>query len=104
MAEQELSYPFGDVSPALAEITDRVLFGEVWERPGLSARDRSLATVAALVTGGNVEQLAFHLPYAVGNGVTRDELIEMINHLAFYAGWPRAVSALNVVREALPEE
>ncbi len=91
---------YGDFAPALVDFTDQVLFGDVWKRPGLSPRDRSLATVAALIAGGNTEQLAFHLPYAVANGVTRDELVEAITHLAFYAGWPRAMSALAVAKQA----
>lgn len=90
----------GDVAPALAHYTDAVLFDEVWERTELSKRDRSLATVAALVALGSVEQLAFHLPFARDNGVTEDELVETITHLAFYTGWPRAMAAIAVARTA----
>jgi 4-carboxymuconolactone decarboxylase len=89
---------FGDFAPALVHFTDDVLFGEAWERPQLSPRDRSLVTVAALTTGGNTEQLTFHLQYAKDNGVTEDELIEAITHLAFYAGWPKAMSAMAVAK------
>lgn len=92
---------YGDVAPALVGYTDDVLFGDVWRRPELSPRDRSLATVAALIAGGNTEQLTFHLPYAVENGVTEAELVELITHLAFYAGWPRAMSALAVAKRVL---
>lgn len=88
----------GDFAPALVHFTDDVLFGEAWERPELSKRDRSLATVAALVAGGNAEQLTFHLAYAKENGLTEAELIEAITHLAFYAGWPRAMSAMAVAK------
>jgi len=89
----------GDIAPALADLTDRVLFGEVWERPQLSKRDRSLVTVAALVAMNRPDQLRFHLGYAVQNGVKKEELIEVITHLAFYSGWPNAMSALMVAKE-----
>jgi 4-carboxymuconolactone decarboxylase len=91
---------FGDFAPGLAHYTDKVLFDEVWERQELSKRDRSLITVAALLVGGNTEQLNFHLPYARANGVTEQELIEAITHLAFYAGWPKAMSAMAVAKQA----
>lgn len=91
---------FGNFAPALVAFTDDVLFGQVWERPELSPRDRSLVTVAALAAMGNTEQLTFHLPNAVRNGVTEPELIEAITHLAFYAGWPKAMSAMAVAQQA----
>jgi 4-carboxymuconolactone decarboxylase len=90
---------FGDFAPALVRFTDDVLFGEVWKRPQLSPRDRSLITVAALTAGGNAEQLSFHLQYAKDNGATEEELIEAITHLAFYAGWPKAFSAMAVAKQ-----
>ena len=90
---------FGDVAPKLAELTDNVLFGDVWERPGLSKRDRSLVTVSALIVMYRSEQLRSHLARARENGVTEDELIEAITHLAFYAGWPNAVTAISVAKE-----
>ena len=89
----------GDIAPKLADLTDRVLFGEVWERAELSKRDRSLATVAALVALNRPEQLRFHLDYALQNGLKKEELIEVITHLAFYAGWPDAMSAIQVAKE-----
>src|SRR5579884_2945200 len=91
----------GDFAPKLAEITDEVLFGDVWERPELSKRDRSLITCAALVATGKTEQMAFHFPRAIENGVTREELVELITHLAFYVGWPSAMSAINRAKELL---
>ena len=91
----------GDVAPKLAQLTDEVLFGDVWERPDLSKRDRSLITCAALVATGKTEQMTFHFPRAIENGVTREELIELITHLAFYAGWPNAMSAIGRARELL---
>jgi 4-carboxymuconolactone decarboxylase len=92
----------GDVSPKLAELTDDVLFGDIWERPGLSKRDRSLVTVSALIALNRSEQLRFHLALAGQNGLTREEIAEAITHLAFYAGWPSAVSAVSVAKEVLP--
>ena len=89
----------GDFAPKLAALTDDVLFGDVWERAGLSKRDRSLITVAALVANGNTEQLTSHLRRAKANGLSEAELAEVIIHLAFYAGWPRAMSAVRVARE-----
>ncbi|MFC9351608.1 carboxymuconolactone decarboxylase family protein [Arthrobacter sp. NPDC057013] len=95
---------FGDFAPALVHYTDRVLFDEVWERPELSKRDRSLITVAALLAGGNAEQLNFHLDYARKNGLTEQELIEAVTHLAFYAGWPKAMSAMAVAKKVFAAE
>ena len=92
---------FGDVAPALADYSDKVLFGDVWERPGLSKRDRSLITVATLIATYRPEQLKGHLKRALDNGVTKRELSEVITHLAFYAGWPAAMSAANVALEVL---
>ncbi len=88
----------GDLAPKLAQLTDDVLFSDVWERPGLSKRDRSLVTVAALVALYRGNELQSHLRRALANGVTREELIEVITHLAFYAGWPTAVSAIAAAR------
>jgi len=90
---------FGDFAPALVHFTDDVLFGEAWTRPQLSPKERSLITVAALTTAGNTEQLTFHLQFAKDNGATEEELIEAITHLAFYAGWPRAMSAMAVAKQ-----
>ena len=89
----------GDFAPKLAELTDDVLFGDVWARAELSQRDRSLVTVAALIANGNTEQLPSHLNRARANGISETELAEVITHLAFYAGWPRAVSAVLVAKE-----
>jgi len=95
--------PYADIAPGLADYTDRVLFGDVWKRPGLSPRDRSLVTVACLVALYRINELPFHLKHALENGVTRDELIEAITHLAFYAGWPVANTALPVARRVFQE-
>jgi len=93
----------GDFSPKLAEITDKVLYGDVWERPQLSKRDRSLATVAALIAMNRPDQLRSHFARARANGMTKEELIEVITHMAFYAGWPNAVTAIAVAREVFQQ-
>lgn len=89
----------GDFAPALVHFTDDVLFGEVWPRTELTPRERSLVTVASLTTSGSTAQLGHHLSRALANGATEDELKELITHLAFYAGWPRAMSAMAVAKE-----
>jgi 4-carboxymuconolactone decarboxylase len=103
MSNEKPRNPFADIAPALGEYTDKVLFGDVWKRPGLSPRDRSLVTVASLVSLYRTNELPFHLKKALENGVTRDELIEVITHLAFYAGWPTASSAIAIARKAFEE-
>lgn len=94
----------GDIAPKLAELTDDVLFGDVWERPQLSKRDRSLITCAALIATGKTEQMGFHFPRAIENGVTQEELVELITHLAFYVGWPNAMSAVARAKELLAKK
>lgn len=89
---------FGGFAPELVRLTDDVLFGQVWPRQELPPRDRSLVTVASLVTSGSTEQLVYHLGLAKQNGVGELELIEAITHLAFYAGWPKAMSAMSVAK------
>lgn len=93
----------GGIAPKLVDLTEQVLFGDVWERPGLGKRDRSLVTVAALVALNRTEQLRGHLIRAQDNGVTREELVELITHLAFYSGWPTAMSAATIAQEVLAE-
>jgi 4-carboxymuconolactone decarboxylase len=92
------------VVPKLIDLTEKVLFGDVWERPGLSKRDRSLITVAALVALYRPEQLRGHLERALNNGVTKDEISELITHLAFYSGWPTAVSAAGLAKSVFEEQ
>jgi 4-carboxymuconolactone decarboxylase len=90
----------GEFAPKFAELNDDVLFGEVWSREKeLSPHDRSMITVSALIAGGNFEQLTPHLQKAKKNGVTKDEIVEMITHLSFYAGWPKAWSAFNIAKQ-----
>ena len=95
--------PYGDIAPALGEYTDRILFGEVWKRPGLSPRDRSLVTVAGLIALYRTNELPFHVAKALENGVTKDELTEVITHLAFYSGWPTANTAVTIARKVFGE-
>ncbi len=95
--------PYSDIAPALGEYTQKVLFGEVWERPGLPKRDRSLVTVASLVSLYRTDELPFHRKRALENGVTRDELIELITRLAFYAGWPSANTAIGIARQVFAD-
>ena len=89
--------------PALVDYTNDVVYGDLWERPGLSKRDRSLITVAALIATYRPEQLETHLGRALGNGVTKEEISEIITHLAFYAGWPAAMSAAQLAYTVVVE-
>ena len=95
---------FGDIAPHLAELTDKVLFGDVWENPALSKRDRSLITITALLSLYRHNELPFHLKRGLDNGVTKDEIIGLITHLAFYAGWPAAMTALQAARKVFDEQ
>lgn len=92
------------VTPKLMDLTEKVLFGDVWERPGLSKRDRSLITVAVLTALYRPEQLRGHIQRALANGVTKDEIGEIITHLAFYSGWPTAVTAASVAKRVFDEQ
>lgn len=94
----------GDIAPKMVELTDGVLYGDIWERPQLSKRDRSLVTVSALVAMNRPDQLRSHLALARQNGLQEEELIEAITHLAFYSGWPNAVTAISVAREVFQNE
>ena len=92
---------FGDVAPGIVQYTTDVLFRDLWLRPGLAPRDRSLVTVSALVATGQVAQITYHLNRAMDNGLTRQQAGEVVTHLAFYAGWPNAMSALSVFKEVI---
>lgn len=94
----------GATNPKLADLTDKVLYGDVWARPGLAPRDRSLVTVAALIAMNRPDQLRSHLALARTNGVTQAELVEVITHMAFYAGWPAAVTATTVAKEVFDKK
>jgi 4-carboxymuconolactone decarboxylase len=90
---------YGDIAPKMAELTDNVLYGDIWERPGLSKRDRSLVTIAALIALNRPDQLRSHINLGLQNGLTKDEIVETITHMAFYSGWPSAVSSLAIAKE-----
>jgi len=94
----------GDLAPKFTEVTDHLLFDDIWERSGLSKRDRSLITVAALVALNRTQQLGFHLQRALDNGVSKDELVEAITHLAFYSGWPTAMSAFTLAKDIFAQQ
>jgi 4-carboxymuconolactone decarboxylase len=94
----------GEFAPKLVDLTDDVLFGDVWERPQLSKRDRSMITCAALIATGKTEQMEFHFPNAIKNGVTQEELVEMITQLAFYVGWPSAMSAMTKAKQLFEKD
>ncbi|WP_413476336.1 carboxymuconolactone decarboxylase family protein [Latilactobacillus fuchuensis] len=95
----------GDFAPKFAELNDDVLFGEVWSRETqLSAHQRSLITISALISGGNLEQLPAHLKIGRANGITKTEIAEVITHLAFYVGWPKAWSAFNLAKTIFTED
>ena len=87
------------VAPKLIDLSEKVLYGDVWERPQLGKRDRSLITVAALVAMVRPDQLKGHLERALGNGVTKEEIGELITHLAFYGGWPAAMTATRIANQ-----
>lgn len=94
---------FGDIAPHLAKITDKVLFGDVWDRTDLSPRDRSLVTITSLVSLYRTNEMPFHLKKGLENGLTPEEIIATVTHLAFYAGWPAAMTALQIARRVLDE-
>jgi 4-carboxymuconolactone decarboxylase len=94
---------FGDIAPNFARLTENVVFGELWSQPDLAPRDRSLATISALVALYRPDQTKSHILRGLSNGLTESEIAEAITHLAFYAGWPSAVSALNIARLCFQE-
>ena len=91
------------VAPKLIELTEKVVYGDVWERPGLSKRDRSLITVAALIAMYRGDQLKGHVQRALQNGVTKEEIGEIITHMALYSGWPTAMTAGQIARQVFDE-
>ena len=93
----------GDTAPKLAELTDDVLYKDIWERPGLSKRDRSLVTISALIALNRPDQLKSHVRLGLQNGLTKDEIVETITHMAFYSGWPSAVSSVAIAKEVFAE-
>ncbi|WP_030831311.1 carboxymuconolactone decarboxylase family protein [Streptomyces hygroscopicus] len=104
MAKQSAPQELAGIAPKLVEVTDEVLFGDVWERAGLSPRDRSLVTVSVLAALYRGEQLGYHLRVALENGLSVAELAEAITHLAFYAGWPNAMTAITRLKQIADEQ
>ncbi len=92
------------LAPDYAQLTQDVLFGDVWKRPPLSQRDKSLITVTCLVALNRIEQVEFHLKKSLENGLTKEELVAAITHIAFYAGWPTAASGLNHLKNVLEKK
>jgi 4-carboxymuconolactone decarboxylase len=91
------------VVPKMIEVTEQVIYGDIWERPGLSKRDRSLIVIASLISTYRPDQLRGHLARALDNGVTTDEIAEVITHLAFYSGWPSSMTAARIAKEVFAE-
>jgi len=100
MAKTLDSKTLARIAPKLAELSQQVLFDDIWQRDALTPRERSLITLAALTALGRVQQLPWHIEFAQQNGLAREEIVEVFTHLAFYAGWPAAVSALSWMEEA----
>ncbi len=92
------------LAPDYAQLTQDVLFGDVWKRPPLSQRDKSLITVTCLVALNRIEQVEFHLKKALENGLTKEELVAAITHIAFYAGWPTAASGLSHLKKVIDQQ
>ncbi|MFD9324742.1 carboxymuconolactone decarboxylase family protein [Streptomyces sp. NPDC060065] len=103
MPKQSAPQELAQIAPKLVEVTDNVLFADVWERPELSPRDRSLVTVSVLAALYRSEQLGYHLGVALDNGLSVEELSEAITHLAFYSGWPNAMTAINQLKKIADE-
>ena len=92
------------LAPEFAKLTKDFLFGDIWERPGLSQRDKSLITVTCLVALNRIEQVEFHLKKSFENGLTKEELVAAITHIAFYAGWPTAASGLSHLKRVIDQQ
>jgi 4-carboxymuconolactone decarboxylase len=92
------------IAPEFAKLTQDFLFGDIWERPGLSQRDKSLITVTCLVALNRIEQVDFHLKKAFENGLTKEELVAAITHIAFYAGWPTAASGFGHLKKVIDQQ
>ncbi len=103
ITETPMQKMIGDFSPKFVSLTDDMLFGDIWARPELSRRDRSMITIAGLIMGGNTDQQAAHMSLGKTNGLTETEIKELIIHMAFYAGWPKALSALTIAKNTFTE-
>ncbi len=103
-AEQKTMDELKAVAPEFAKLTQELLFGDIWKRPELSQRDKSLITVTCLVALNRIEQVEFHLKKAFENGLTREELVAAVTHIAFYAGWPTAASGFNHLKRVIDQQ
>ena len=103
MTNQPGAGPYNELMPRLGELTRELVYGEIWERPDLSRRDRSLITIAMMTALYRTNQIRSHMRRALANGVTKDEIGEVLMHMAFYAGWPCAVNAFEVAKEVFDE-
>jgi len=103
-SEKKATDDFKAVAPEFAKLTQDFLFGDIWNRPPLSQRDKSLITVTCLIALNRIEQVEFHLKKAMENGVTKDEIVAAITHIAFYAGWPTAASGINHLKKVLDKQ
>ena len=103
MTTQPGTGPYNELMPRLGELTRELVYGDIWERPGLSKRDRSLITIAMLTAMYRTNQIRSHMRRALANGVTKDEIGGELMHMAFYAGWPCAVNAFEVAKEVFDE-
>ena len=101
--EKKVTSDLEAVAPEFAKLTQDLLFGDIWKRPGLSPRDKSLITVTCLVALNRIEQVEFHLNKALENGLTKEELVAALTHIAFYAGWPTAVSGFNHLKRVIDQ-
>jgi 4-carboxymuconolactone decarboxylase len=102
--EQKVTNEMAAVAPEFAKLTQELLFGDIWKRPGLSQRDKSLITVTCLVALNRIEQVEFHLKKAFDNGLTKEELVAAITHIAFYAGWPTAASGFSHLKKVIDQQ
>ncbi len=103
-SEQKALNDLEALAPEFAKLTRDFLFGDIWERPGLSPRDKSLITVTCLVALNRIEQVDFHLKKAFENGLTKEELVAAITHIAFYAGWPTAASGFGHLQKVIDQQ
>ncbi|HUH66322.1 MAG TPA: carboxymuconolactone decarboxylase family protein [Syntrophales bacterium] len=102
--EQQAIDEMAALAPEFAKLTRDFLFDDIWERPGLSKRDKSLITVTCLVALNRIEQVEFHLKKAFENGLSKEELVAAITHIAFYAGWPTAASGINHLKKVMDQQ
>lgn len=104
MSGDQAIFAYRTIAPKLADLTEELLFGDIWARDGLSPRDRSIITLSALIAQYRIEQIDYHLGKALNNGVTKEELVELITHVTFYSGWPAGMSAIALANKVFEEK